>query len=183
MKPYQPPNIWEPVAFGGSNTQHYKQDTGEALHRRSLYTFLKRTAPHPFLANFDAPNREQFCARRERSNTPLQALQLMNDVQHVEAARALAARLLAEAAGADEARIDWLFRVVLARRPTAEESRIVAGTLAGHRARYLADADAAAKTIAHGETKPPAGMAQAELASWTLVANMMLNLDETLTRN
>jgi hypothetical protein len=183
VKPYQPPNIWEPVGFTGSNTATYKQDEGQSLYRRSIYTFLKRTAPPPFMVNFDAPNREQFCARRERSNTPLQALQLMNDVQHVEAARALAARALAEGGADDAARIGWLFRMVLARGPRGEEATIVAETLAGHRGRYAADAAEAAKAVSHGASKPPAGVPAAELAPWTLVANMLLNLDETLTRN
>ncbi|MFM8734523.1 MAG: PSD1 and planctomycete cytochrome C domain-containing protein, partial [Pirellulales bacterium] len=181
--PYQPPNIWEPVGFVNSNTRYYKQDSGEGLYRRSLYTFFKRTAPHPFLATFDAPNREQFCGRRERSNTPLQALQLMNDVQHVEAARALAGRTLAEGGSDDDARIGWLFRTVLARDPRGDEAGIVAETLAGHRARYAADEAAAAKVISHGESPPPAGVPATELAPWTLVTTMLLNLDETLTRN
>jgi hypothetical protein len=183
VKPYQPPNIWEPVGFGGSNTQNYRQDEGQALYRRSLYVFLKRTAPPPFMVNFDAPNREQFCARRERSNTPLQALQLMNDVQHVEAARALAARVLAEGGADDAARIAWLFRILLARDAEADEAAVVADTLAAQRQRYVADEAAAVKAISHGASKPPAGVPAAELASWTLVANMMLNLDETLSRN
>jgi len=183
VKPYQPPNIWEPVGFGNSNTRYYKQDSGDALYRRTMYLFVKRTAPHPALVNFDAPNREQFCGRRERSNTPLQALQLMNDIQHVEAARALAARTLIEAPADDAERIEWLYRTVLARPPSAAEATIVAGALAGNRARYEADPEAARQAIAHGESKPPAGLAPAELASWTLVANLMLNLDETLTRN
>ena len=183
VKPYQPPNIWEPVGFGGSNTRNYKQDSGEALYRRTMYLFVKRTAPHPALVNFDAPNREQFCGRRERSNTPLQALQLMNDVQHIEAARALAARTLTEGGAEDAARIGWLFRMVLSRSPSAEEASLVAAALVGNRARYETDVEAAKQAIAHGESKPPAGLAPAELASWTLVANLMLNLDETLSRN
>ena len=183
VKPYQPDNIWEPVGFNSSNTRFYSRDIGESLYRRSLYTFLKRTAPPPFMSNFDAPNREQFCARRDRSNTPLQALQLMNDVQHVEAARGLATRLLAEASGDDASRIAWLYRTVLARRPQPAEAAVVADTLAGHRKRYAADGEAARKLVAHGESKPPESLPAGELAAWTLVANMMLNLDETLTRN
>ena len=190
VKPYQPANIWEPVGFASSNTRNYTQDHGEALYRRSLYVFLKRTAPPPFMVNFDAPNREQFCARRERSNTPLQALQLMNDVQHVEAARALAARMLAvpladDAGGpaSDGRRIAWLFQMILAREPEPAENEVVAETLDGQRARYAADPQAAAQAIAHGESRPPTDLPPAELAAWTLVCNMLLNLDETLTRN
>ena len=182
VRPYQPDNIWEPVGFAGSNTQRYARDTGPALWRRSLYAFVKRTAPPPFMVNFDAPNREQFCARRERSNTPLQALQLMNDVQHVEAARALATRALASGPD-DAARIDWLFRAVIARGAESAELAVVAEELAAHRGRYAADSEAAKRLVALGESKAPENIPAEELAAWTLVSNMLLNLDETLSRN
>jgi hypothetical protein len=182
-KPYQPDNIWEPVAFSGSNTKTYYRDSGDNLYRRSLYTFLKRTAPPPFMVNFDGPSREAFCARRERSNTPLQALQLMNDVQHVEAARSLAARTLAASAVDDAGRIDWLFRTVLARDAEPGERDVVAKSLAAHRQRYAADPAAATTLISHGESRLPEHVEPVELAAWTLVANTLLNLDETLTRN
>jgi hypothetical protein len=183
VRPYQPPNIWEPVGFVGSNTRFYKQDTGDKLYRRSLYTFLKRTAHAPFLANFDAPNREQSCTRRERSNTPLQALQLMNDVQFFEASRALAERMVGEGGVSPEQRIDFAYRVVLSRSPDADELKIVAEQFRTHHKRYQADEAAAKKAITHGESKPKAAVAPAELAAYTLVANMILNLDETLNRN
>jgi hypothetical protein len=183
VRPYQPDNIWEPVGFAGSNTQIYKRDTGPALWRRSLYAFVKRTAPPPFMVNFDAPNREQFCARRERSNTPLQALQLMNDVQHVEAARALATRALASGPADDAARIDWLFRAVIARGAESAELAVVAEELAAHRTRYSADPEAAKRLVAVGESKAPETIPAEELAAWTLLSNMLLNLDETLSRN
>ena len=183
VKPYQPDNIWEPVGYALSNTRNYYRDSGDALYRRSLYTFLKRTAPPPFMSNFDAPSREAFCGRRERSNTPLQALQLLNDEQHVEAARALAARALAASATDDAGRIVWLFRAVLARGPEPREAALVAESLAAHRQEYAADAAAAEKLIRVGDSEPPGHVEPAEMAAWTLVANTILNLDEALTRN
>jgi hypothetical protein len=183
VKPYQPPRIWEPVAFTGSNTQNYKQDTGPALYRRSLYTFFKRTAPPPFLANFDAPNRESSCPRRERSNTPLQALQLLNDVQHFEAARGLAQRMLTEAGSTASDRIRFAYRVVLARTPEAAEAAIVLRTLQQYLDRFARDADAARKVVHVGESAPRPGLAEQELAAYTLIANLLLNLDETVMRN
>lgn len=183
VRTYQPPNIWEPVGFGGSNTRFYTQDKGPALYRRSLYSFLKRTAPPPFMANFDAPNREQSCSRRERSNTPLQALQLMNDVQHFEAARAFAERILLEGGETPAERITYAYRMALARKPAAEEVTIVQQALDQHLASYRQDAEAAKKVITNGESKPKSLLPEADLAAWTLVANLVLNLDETLTRN
>jgi len=180
---YQPPNIWEPVGYGDSNTRYYLQEHGPALYRRSLYCFLKRTAPPPFMSNFDAPNREQSCTRRERSNTPMQALQLLNDVQHFEAARALAERALAECRGDDAARIAWLFRTVLARTPDEKERALLTTALARQRELFKADPTAAEKAIRVGESKPKRVAPAPETAAWTLVANAVLNFDETLNRN
>ena len=183
VKPYQPDNLWEPVAYTGSNTRFYKRDAGPALYRRTLYTFYKRTAPPPYLVNFDAPNREQPCSRRERSNTPLQALQLLNDVQHVEAARVLAERMLIEGGDSDADRITYLFRLVLARAPSTQELSILKGELETHLARYAKAPADAQKLIIIGEAKPKAGLKPERVAAYTLVASTLLNLDETLSRN
>ncbi|MGE0608827.1 MAG: PSD1 and planctomycete cytochrome C domain-containing protein [Pirellulales bacterium] len=183
VHPYQPPNIWEPVGFTGSNTANYKQDTGAALYRRSIYVFFKRTAPPPFMVNFDAPNREQFCTVRERSNTPLQALQLMNDVQHFEAARALAERMMAQVGLSPAERIALGYRLVLSRQPSAEEASVVQALFAAELAKYQQHPEAAAKVIRNGESAPKPELPEAELAASTLVANLLLNLDETVTRN
>jgi hypothetical protein len=182
VMPYQPPNIWEPVAFGGSNTRFYKRGNGADLYRRSVYTFFKRTAPHPMFSNFDAPAREQFCLKRERSNTPLQALQLMNDVQHFEAARGLAQRAM-QSAGDRGARIDFIFRSVLSRLPGVEEKEIVAGFFEKHRAKYQGAPEEAVKAISFGESEPAKDLDPAGLAAWSLVANLVLNMDEAIVRN
>ncbi len=180
---YQPPNIWEPVAYTGSNTRYYKQDSGASLYRRSLYTFVKRTAPPPYMANFDAPNREQFCSRRDRTNTPLQALQLMNDVQHFEAARAFAERIILEGGKSPDERIAFAYETVLSRKPDAEELKIVREEYEKHASRYEKDVAAANDVIDVGDSEPNNDLNPTVVASWTLVANMILNLDETVTRN
>lgn len=182
VMPYQPPNIWEPVAYTGSNTRFYKQDTGDKLYRRSLYTFFKRTAPPPFMVNFDAPNREQSCTRRERSNTPLQALQLMNDIQHVEAARAFAERIIA-ANPAPEERLKFAWRVALARAPRPEETGPVLEFLQSRLEKFRNAPEEAKKLVTFGESKPNPELDEAELAAWTLTANLILNLDEVICRN
>jgi len=183
VRPYQPENIWEPVGFGGSNTRSYVPDKGEALYRRSLYTFMKRTAPPPFMSSFDAPNREQSCSVRGRSNTPLQALQLMNDVQHVEAARHFAHRMLKEGGATPEERIRWGWRAVTARFPEAEEAGVVMNALTQHRNRYDSDPAAAKELTSYGESKPADGVDPGELAAYTLVANLLFNLDEVVVKN
>lgn len=182
-RPYQPPNIWEPVGFVGSNTAKYEQDHGAALYRRSIYVFLKRTAPPPFMSNFDAPNREAVCARRERTNTPLQALQLMNDVQHVEAARALAERMCHEGGSTLQQRITHGFQIVLARPPLPEELAALENFFAQQWTRYQEQPQKAAQLIRVGESAPATDIAEPELAAYTLLANLLLNLDETIMRN
>ncbi len=183
VNPYQPPNIWEPVGYGDSNTRYYLQDHGASLYRRSMYVFIKRTAPHPFLTNFDGPNREQLCAVRDRTNTPLQALQLMNDVQHFEGARALAERILSEGGKTIEERIAFLYRTVLSRYPTTDELRLISAALSKQRELFDANPDDAKKVVAVGESKPRGVAPAAEIATWTIVANLVLNLDEVVTRN
>jgi hypothetical protein len=135
------------------------------------------------MSNFDAPNREQFCTLRERSNTPLQALQLMNDTQHFEAARALGERILSEGGASPEARIAFAYRVVLSREPRPEELAVVKPALDLYVVRYRDDVAAARRVVAVGESKPKAGLAESELAAYTLLANLVLNLDETVMRN
>jgi len=183
VRTYQPDNIWEPVAYSGSNTKTYKRDDGDALWRRSLYTFIKRTAPAPSMTTFDAPSREQTCARRERSNTPLQALLLMNDVQHFEAARAFAQRMLKEGGRHAEERLAYGFRLATARPPTKAELAVLNDTLFTQWAKYQGRTDAAKKAITFGESKPDASLDAGELAAYAMVANLILNLDEVVTKN
>lgn len=182
VRVYQPANIWEPVGFAGSNTRNYTQDKGAALYRRSLYVFFKRTAPAPFMVNFDAPNREQSCTRRERNNTPLQALQLMNDVQHYEAARGFGERLM-KAAPDTDARILLAYRTALSRHPSPDEIATVRDLFQKQLAKYQAAPAEAKKAITFGESKPDPTLNEPELAAWALVCNLLLNLDEAVVRN
>jgi hypothetical protein len=183
VKPYQPVNIWEPVGFVGSNTRDYQQDHGDALYRRSIYTFWKRTAPPPSMTTFDAPSREQSCTRRERSNTPLQALLLMNDVQQFEAARAFAERMIKEGGTEPAQRLSWGFRAATARTPSAQELEILQHNYTQQLDRYRANSAAAQKVISAGESKHDEKLDAGELAAFTLVANLILNLDEVVTKN
>jgi len=181
VKPYQPPDVWEPVASIHSNTHDYVPDSGDALYRRSLYTFWKRTAPPASLALFDAPSRQQSVVRRERTNTPLQALVTLNDVQFVEAARALASLALA-AAGTTEARLDFMALRVLARPLRAEEQALLASTHATLVSQYAAALPEADALMTVGASAMPQGMPPSELAPWTLLASTLLNLDEAVNQ-
>ena len=181
VKPYQPEGIWEAVAMPQSNTKNYKQDAGEALYRRSIYTFWKRTAVPPTMEILDAPTRETFCVRRSRTNTPLQALALLNDPQFVEAARNLAAKALTEQKDFDS-RLDLISLRLLNRKFDTAERAVVKETLDAALAHYAANPEEARLAIVTGETKAPETLPAPELASWSLVASQIFNLDETVTR-
>ncbi len=181
VKPYQPEGIWEAVAMPQSNTKNYKQDSGEDLYRRSLYTFWKRTASPPSMEILNAPTREVFCVRRDVTNTPLQALVLMNDPQFVEASRVLA-EMAMKASGDFDARIDHISRRLLARKFDTEDRTAIRETLDKALEYYTAKPEEARLAIATGETKPDETLPAPELAAWSLVTNQIFNLDETVTR-
>lgn len=183
VKPYQPPNLWEPVGYQNSNTRYFIQDHGDALYRRSVYCFLKRTAPPPFMTNFDGPNREQLCTRRERSNTPLQALQTLNDTQHIEAARIFAERMLKDGGDSVDDRLSFAWRTVLARTPDSAERTLLRQTWQTYRDRFAADPAAARKLLQVGEAPASDIASPIDIAAYALIANLILNLDETLNRN
>jgi hypothetical protein len=182
VKPYQPDGIWEAVAFVGSTTQYYKRDAGEALYRRSLYTFWKRTAPPPSLMAFDAPSRETCVARRARTNTPLQALVLMNDEQYVEASRNLAARMIKEGGGNSADQLLFGFRVCTARVPTERELTVLSKVYAEQLAHYQENRAEAEKLLVIGASPRPEGIDPAIHAAMTMMANLLLNLDEAITK-
>jgi mono/diheme cytochrome c family protein len=188
VKPYQPGGIWEAVGYTNSNTQTFYQDFGpSAEHRRSLYSFWKRTAHPPNLAIFDAPNRESCVMRRERTNTPLQALVLMNDPQYVRASRYLALRVIGETEDRDE-RLEKMAVLLRGRPLEEEERRVVINSLDQFQNMYGSDR-AAAEALLVDEVNDeftiriPKPEAAPELAAWTMVANQILNLDEVITKN
>jgi hypothetical protein len=181
VKPYQPAGLWEELA-GGAGEAPYVQDKGPNLYRRSLYVYRKRTVPHPSMANFDAPSGEICQVKRPRTNTPLQALELLNDVTYVEAARHLAGLMLTEGGNTPEERITYAFRRATARTPlTAELQRLSKG-LERYRQVFASDKESAERFIKLGESPLPKGLDPAELAAYTTTAGVILNLDETITR-
>lgn len=182
VKPYQPEGVWEAVAMIGSNTRNYQRDSGEKLYRRSLYTFWKRSAPPASLEIFNAPNRETCVVRRERTNTPLQALVTLNDVQFVEAARVLAEKALAHGGATDDQRLDFITLRLLARTFHTQERAIALDSLNDLRQEYRAKPDDANKLVSFGESKPDASRDRSELAAWTMLVNELMNLDEFLCK-
>ena len=181
VRPYQPEGVWEAVAMEGSDTRTYVRDKGEGLYRRSMYWFWKRSAPPASMDIFNAPSRESCCVKRERTNTPLQALVTLNDPQFVEAARVLADRALELAAGDDEQRLEFIAERLLARRFSADELPVVKKSLADLAAWYAAHPDEAKQLITVGDSKPRATDA-VQLASWTMLTNELMNLDEVLCK-
>jgi hypothetical protein len=182
VKPYQPAGLWNAVGYTDSNTANFVQDHGEKLYRRSMYTFWKRTSPPPSMASFDAPSRESCSVRRERTNTPLQALIMMNDIQFVEAARKLAERMMTEAGKNPKERITFAFRLATSRRPTDEETALFLEIYNAHLAEYQKDQQAAMKLLTVGEITRNEKLDASELAAWTMIANLIFNLDETVTK-
>ncbi|MGP0066086.1 MAG: PSD1 and planctomycete cytochrome C domain-containing protein [Isosphaeraceae bacterium] len=180
VKPYQPPGYW---VFLNFPTREYHPDHGSDQYRRGLYTYWQRTFLHPSLLAFDASTREECVVQRPRSNTPLQALVLLNDPTYVEAARVLAARVIREAGTNPSARLDRAFRLALTRPPRPEESAVLTRLLIKHRRQYQDDPASARDLLAIGDAPPPQSVTPAELAAWTSITRVLLNLHETITRN
>ncbi|MDA1233550.1 MAG: DUF1553 domain-containing protein [Acidobacteria bacterium] len=177
VKPYQPLGLWEEL----SGTK-YEQSSGQGLYRRSLYTYWKRTVAPPSMATFDASDRESCTVSRSRTNTPLQALTLMNDVTYVEAARKLAERMMLEGGAGPAARIDYGFQRVLARHPRAAEAETLRAALAGFVQDYQSNREAAKALLRVGESRRAEKLEPRELAAYAAVASLILNLDETVTK-
>jgi hypothetical protein len=177
-RPYQPPDIWNVVGVPGGDTRNYVQDHGENLYRRSVYTFWKRQSPPPAMDIFNAPSREVCTVRRERTDTPLQALVTLNDPQFIEAARNLAQASLTNQADA----LDYMAAHLLARTLTAKEKKIIQASAGDLLAHYQAQPKAAEELLAIGDSKPDAKLDRPTLAAYTMVANELLNLDEVLNK-
>jgi hypothetical protein len=180
VKPYQPAGYWALLNFP---KREWQKDQGEALYRRGVYTYWCRTFPHPSLMAFDAPSREECTVERPRSNTPLQALVLLNDPIYVEAARALAERILRERGGGTEGRLQYAYQQVLCRQAQPEEVKLLASLYGQHLRQYRADGPAAEALLHVGDRPVPKDLDAVELAAWTSVARVLLNLHETITRN
>lgn len=187
VKPYQPGGLWEERSMPISNTRYFKRDTGEALYRRGMYTFWKRSAPPPQMSAFDAPERETCVARRSRTNTPLQALTLMNDETYLEISRVLAQRVIEEIPGEDatsvRGRLSQMFRLATSRTPQRDEVDVLEASYRMALRQFEARPDDAAALLSYGQAPRSDSIDPAEHAAATIVANIVLNLDETMTRD
>ena len=182
VKPYQPEGIWYAVGYSDSNTAIFRMDQGEDLYRRSLYTFWKRTAPPPNMVVFDAPSRETCSVRRERTNTPLQALTLMNDPQYVEAARQLAQRVMRENRGSTAGTIRAMYRYAFGAAPSQKYQTVLSDSYAKFESTYRSNPLDAEALIRVGESPAPPELEPVELAALTLVANQIMNLDSFVNK-
>lgn len=178
--PYQPAEYYAALNFP---SREYVEDEGENLYRRGVYTHWQRTFLHPSLMAFDAPSREECTANRMPSNTPLQALVLLNDPTYVEAARALGVRMMREGGDDTASRITWAFNHALTRPPTARELAVLDAFFVRQLAHFQSDSNAAEELLGVGATRPPYKLPKVELAAWTSVGRALLNLHETITRN
>jgi cytochrome c553 len=183
VKPPQPEGLWEAVGYTGSNTYRFQRDPEPAkVFRRSLYIFWKRTSSPPTMSLFDAPSRESCVARRERTNTPMQALMLMNEPQCFEAARHLAQKAIREGGSGPEERAAWLVRRCALRAPTDKDVADLAGLYRAQREIFARAPEEARRTVSFGDLPPDPAIDPVELAAWTMVANAVLNLDEVVTK-
>ncbi len=184
VKPPQPDGLWFAVGYTGSNTARFKADTGpEKVHRRTLYTFFKRTAPPPEMSTFDSPTRESSCVRRERTNTPMQALLLFNDPQYLECAQGLAARAMREKGTSPEEVASYMFQLCTSRKPNAKELRILVDGYQNDLKRFNANPQEAASLIKVGSPEVAKGLPVNELAAWTVTGNILFTADEVITKN
>ncbi|RMF44333.1 MAG: DUF1553 domain-containing protein, partial [Planctomycetota bacterium] len=181
IKPYQPENIWDVVGLPSGNTRNYVQDHGENLYRRSVYMFWKRMAPPPNMEAFNAPSREVCTVRRERTNTPLQALVTLNDPQFVEAARKLAEHAL-QAESSPAAIAQYIGRRAVQREWSDAELVVILDSAVQFHMYYAAHPDAAQALLSVGESARDQRLDPAQLAAWTMVCNQVLNLDEVLNK-
>lgn len=181
VKPYMPDGVWDDTSKYG-DLRGYKADTGEGLYRRSFYTIWKRTAAPPTMLMFDAPSREVCTVKRSRTNTPLQALSLLNEVTFVEAAKALGEKMIKEGGSTPEQRIAWAFRRATSRAPSADEVAILKKGLQNRLSAFQAAPDSAKQFLATGANKPDAGLNPAELAAYGVTASVILNMNEVVTR-
>ena len=179
VRPYMPEGVWDETSKYG-NLRGYKHETGPGLHRRTMYTIWKRTAAPPTMLLFDAATREICTVKRSRTNTPLQALALLNEVTFVEAARAFAARMLTEGGRTPEERLTWAFRTATNRLPDADELRILASGLSKRLSTFQQQPASAKQLIDFGDHQTPATLDATELAAYTVSANVILNLDEVI---
>ena len=181
VRPFQPSGLWEAVSF--NNSQKYEQDRDLSQYRRSVYIHWKRQSPPPNMLLFDAPTREYCVVRRPRTNTPLQALALLNDPQFVEASRGFGYRLLTCDARDDRARLAYAFRLATARNPSTDEIDTLLNVLQKQQEDFSRNSTAAEQFLSVGDWQPDKKVDRAQLAAWTTVAGMILNLDETVTKN